>query len=393
MDRLSGLDASFLYLETPAQLHARVRPDRARPGARSPDGYSFATMRAEIDAPGRATSRSSAASCARSRCGLDHPVWVDDDALRHRPARAPARAARRPAGTSELADLCGHLAGIPLDRSRPLWEMWVIEGLDDGRGRGLHEDAPRHRRRRLRREPDLPPVQPRARRRRRSAPARAGAARPRRPASASCSAARWCATCAQPVAAVRLLAPSVQRWSPAPSTAPAAARAMAAPFTAPRTSFNGTITGHRAIALRRPGPRRRSRRSRTPPARTVNDVVLTVSRRRAARATSSDRGELPDTSLLATVPVSVRGSRSARAAPTRSRRSSPGSAPTSRTRSSGSRTSAEQQPQRQGPPQGDQRRRAAGLGRVRRAHAPSASPCAPTPGCAWPSSTRSCTTW
>ena len=41
---------------------------------------------------------------------------------------------------------------------------------------------------------------------------------------------------------------------------------MAAPLTAPRTSFNGTITGHRAIALADDGPRRPSRRSRPPPA-------------------------------------------------------------------------------------------------------------------------------
>ncbi|WP_353651723.1 wax ester/triacylglycerol synthase domain-containing protein, partial [Mycobacterium tuberculosis] len=27
-----------------------------------------------------------------------------------------------------LAEICGYIAGLPLDRDRPLWEMWVIEG-------------------------------------------------------------------------------------------------------------------------------------------------------------------------------------------------------------------------------------------------------------------------
>src|ERR1700709_1991081 len=59
--------------------------------------------------------------------GIDHPVWVDDedfDVDRH----VHRQALPAPGGERELADLCGHLAGIPLDRSRPLWEFVVIEG-------------------------------------------------------------------------------------------------------------------------------------------------------------------------------------------------------------------------------------------------------------------------
>ena len=65
--------------------------------------------------------------------GLDHPIWVHDkhfDIDRHLHRLAlPA-----PGGYAELTELTGHLAGLPLDRSRPLWEMWVIEGYDDGLG-------------------------------------------------------------------------------------------------------------------------------------------------------------------------------------------------------------------------------------------------------------------
>lgn len=29
-----------------------------------------------------------------------------------------------------MSEVCAHIASVPLDRSRPLWEMWVIEGID-----------------------------------------------------------------------------------------------------------------------------------------------------------------------------------------------------------------------------------------------------------------------
>ena len=112
--------------------------------------------------------------------------------------------------------------------------------------------------------------------------------------------------------------------------------AMAAPLTAPRTSFNGTITGHRAIALADMSLDD-IKEVKAATGTTVNDVVLAVAGG-ALRSYLEDRDELPDSSLLATVPVSVRRESKRSRAPTRSRRCSPGSAPTSRTRWSGSRT-------------------------------------------------------
>src|SRR5690606_25381017 len=59
---------------------------------------------------------------------LNHPLWVEDphfDVDFHiRRHVLPA-----PGGEAELAELAGSILGIPLDRSRPLWEIHVIEGL------------------------------------------------------------------------------------------------------------------------------------------------------------------------------------------------------------------------------------------------------------------------
>src|SRR5581483_8587224 len=62
---------------------------------------------------------------------LDHPVWVDDADfdIEHHVRRAVVPA---PGEREQLAKLCGDIASHPLDRKRPLWEMWVIEGLADG---------------------------------------------------------------------------------------------------------------------------------------------------------------------------------------------------------------------------------------------------------------------
>ena len=92
-----------------------------------PEGYSFEAFRAKL------TERIVALpefrmKLADSALNLDAPVWVDDpdfdlDRHLHR-ATLPAPGTRR-----ELSELAGRLVGERLDRSRPLWDMWVIEGL------------------------------------------------------------------------------------------------------------------------------------------------------------------------------------------------------------------------------------------------------------------------
>jgi WS/DGAT/MGAT family acyltransferase len=81
--------------------------------------------------------------------------------------------------------------------------------------------------------------------------------------------------------------------------------AMPAPFTAPRTSFNGTVTGHRSVAFMRLSLADVKEVKNTF-GTTVNDVVLALCAG-ALRKYLDDRGELPDSSLVAMVPVSVHG--------------------------------------------------------------------------------------
>ncbi len=129
-ERLSGLDASFLYLETPT-LHMHVAIVAVFDPTTVPDGYSFRRIRQRI------TERIPLLPVFQRRLvevpfRLGHPVWVDDsefDIDNHlRRAALPS-----PGGMRELADFAADVTSRQLHRDRPLWEMWVVEGLEDGK--------------------------------------------------------------------------------------------------------------------------------------------------------------------------------------------------------------------------------------------------------------------
>ena len=64
--------------------------------------------------------------------GIDHPLWIEDPAfdVANHVRTAPLRA---PVSWAELEEFTGQVAAAPLDRNRPLWEMWIVEGLEGGR--------------------------------------------------------------------------------------------------------------------------------------------------------------------------------------------------------------------------------------------------------------------
>ena len=128
MQRLSGLDATFLYLETPT-LHMHVAMTAVFDPSTMPGGYSFEKVKEFIG------NRVHLIPPFHQRLvevpfRLNHPLWVKDpefDLDYHvRRIGAPA-----PGGPAELGKVAGQIASTPLDRSRPLWEAWVVEGLAD----------------------------------------------------------------------------------------------------------------------------------------------------------------------------------------------------------------------------------------------------------------------
>ena len=303
MDRLSGLDASFLYLETPAQLMHVCGLTVLDPST-MPEGYSFATMRAGIEARVRDVPEFTR-KLRRVPLGLDHPVWVRDhqfDIERH----VHRLALPTPGGYTELTELTGHLAGLPLDRSRPLWEMWVIEGYHDEDGRELvavfqkmhHATVDGVSGASLMShlcslEPDAAPLGALEEKK----------AWPHEPRRAELLGRAVVTSGTRPFQTLALLAPTVKGVVGTIGRA-REGTAMAAPLTAPRTSFNGTITSHRTIGLAQMDLEA-IKQVKAATGTTVNDVVLAVAGG-ALRGYLEDRDELPDSSLLATVPVSVR---------------------------------------------------------------------------------------
>jgi WS/DGAT/MGAT family acyltransferase len=61
-----------------------------------------------------------------------HPVWVDDDRFKlHYHVRHASLT--EPGDDRRLQTTVSSIVSQPLDRSKPLWEMWVVEGLEAGR--------------------------------------------------------------------------------------------------------------------------------------------------------------------------------------------------------------------------------------------------------------------
>jgi len=284
MQQLTGLDASFLYMETGAQF-GHVGSLTLYDTREAHEGSLYKALRRSLP------ERLHLLPPFRRRIvevpfGLDHPYWIEDPDfdldfhLRH--------IAVPPPGTNEqLAELVSHLHAIPLDRSRPLWQLWVIEGLESGQVAlyiKVHHCT-----------------------------------------IDGVSGVEMTATVLDRSREGSTLPPAREPWQPqpVPGDAEMFARGLGRlpwPFgprrsaqidaprlpntAAPQTSFNRSITPHRRFAFSSLSLED-ARRVRKAFGTTLNDVVMAMCAG-ALRRYLDERGELPEAPLVASVPVSVR---------------------------------------------------------------------------------------
>jgi WS/DGAT/MGAT family acyltransferase len=129
VQQLTGLDSSFLNMETPT-TYGHVCGLAIFDPSTASEAVTLERLKQLLE------ERIHLVPMYRRRLievplGLDHPYWIEDPDfdidfhVRH--------IAVPPPGTPrQLADLVARIVARPLDRSRPLWELYMIEGLQDG---------------------------------------------------------------------------------------------------------------------------------------------------------------------------------------------------------------------------------------------------------------------
>ncbi len=306
MQQLSGMDASFVYLET-GTTPMHVGSVAIYDPSTAPDGkVTFKGILAAVE------SRLQLARAFRQRLvrvpfDLDHPYWIEDADfdlefhVRH-------IALPKPGDWRQLMIQVARLDSRHLDLSRPLWEMYVVEGLDnvpnvpagsfalvqkthhaavDGVSgvemiTAIHDLSPEGR-------TDIP----------RSEWSPEGVPAPWQllmRASAN--------NAARPMHFARVLGRTMPAFSRVQSQL--RRRQLKLPsMSAPRTRFNGNVTSHRVVEGRRFSLADARKAKSAVEGATINDLVLSVVGG-ALRAYLDAKGELPNESLSAMAPISVR---------------------------------------------------------------------------------------
>ena len=124
MDRMSPLDASFLHIED-GKSHMHIGSVAIFEGPPPPYEAFRDMVAGKLPLVPRYRQKVRFVPMQ-----LGRPIWVDDPHfnagyhLRH-------TALPRPGGDEQLRNLVGRLMAQQLDRSKPLWEMWMVEALDD----------------------------------------------------------------------------------------------------------------------------------------------------------------------------------------------------------------------------------------------------------------------
>jgi diacylglycerol O-acyltransferase len=314
VEQLAGMDAAFLYMETPTQ-HMHVcgmmilEPLEV---AQEPTDDAAAALR---EATERLTDliadRIAELPAFRRRIvetplNLSHPAWVE--VPRFRPRNHVRQVTLEAPGSSEqLAEVVGRVAGRPLDRRRPLWELWVVHGLAGGRigvvlkvhhavvdgiaalgvlGR-VFSTAPGAEP--LEPSPKRPPREP-------------------EPTPLDLAGAVWEAATQAPGKVAHALTRTVHALTGLASESVRLITTRERPamwFSSPRTAFNRALTADRAVAFGRV-PLATVKDIKNTYGVTVNDVVLAACAR-ALGCYLRDHGATPQRPLVASVPISEHG--------------------------------------------------------------------------------------
>jgi diacylglycerol O-acyltransferase / wax synthase len=296
MKQLGGLDAFFLYLERPHAPNHITTLAIYDPATACGGKVTFEMILANIERRLHMAG-SFRQKALRVPLDLDRPYWIEDPEfdlefhVRH-------SALPKPGDWRQLCQQVARLHARPLDLTRPLWEAHVIEGLNDVAGgafailwkvhhaavdgiagaamlTAIHDLTP-----------DAEPSDPDHE----WDPAH-------EPSNWALLANAGRNQAANPVRLARLLGQAVPQLRHLPVKRPRA--------SAPLTRFNRRVTAHRIFEARHFGLDDVKRIRSAVPGATVNDSALAIVGG-TLRKFLLEKGELPDESLVAMVPISVR---------------------------------------------------------------------------------------
>ena len=126
-DRLSALDAAFLHLEDHSTAHMHVASVMVFEGTAPTPQELVAHVLSRLHLVPRYRQRLAYVPFDQGR-----PVWADDPHFNPR-YHIRHTALPRPADEKALKQLAGRLFSQRLDRSKPLWEIWLVDRLAGGR--------------------------------------------------------------------------------------------------------------------------------------------------------------------------------------------------------------------------------------------------------------------